>query len=199
MHGVSKEKLLYANHNFHVLTVGSADERDVSQHFYHIGCSLCLTTWRVAKGPFHLEDYEAIMVNSSTWLGWHCWSFHLLFEMLKHSLWFSCSLLHDLMFSESREEQLLAGVVQQKSLMRVGRREERGQLSASVAPRLGVALQVWSSVLAAWRVPGPLLLLLSPKQMLLKKEMQHAAWFHISNPRTGVHSHADERNGHWGT
>lgn len=73
------------------------------------------------------------------------------------------------MFSESREEQLLAGVVQQKSLMQVGRREERGQLSASVAPRLGMALQVWNSVLAAWRVPGPLLLLLSPKQMLLKK------------------------------
>lgn len=134
MHGVSKERLLYANHNFHVLTVWSADERDVSQHFYHVSCSLCLTTWRVAKGPFHLEDYEAIMVNSSTCLGWHCWSFHLFLEVLKHSLWFSCSLLRDLMFSESREEQLLVGVVQQKSLMQVG----RGQLSASIAiPKVG--------------------------------------------------------------
>lgn len=120
MHGVSKERLLYANHNFHVLTVWSADERDVSQHFYHVSCSLCLTTWRVAKGPFHLEDYEAIMVNSSTCLGWHCWSFHLFLEVLKHSLWFSCSLLRDLMFSESREEELLVGVVQQKSLMQGG-------------------------------------------------------------------------------
>lgn len=92
------------------------------------------------------------------------------------------------MFSESKEEQRLAGIIQQKSLMQVG----RGWLTASIAPRLGMSLQVWSSVLAAWRVPGSLLLLLSPKQLLLKNEMQHAAWFHTSNPRTGFHPQVDE-------
>lgn len=87
------------------------------------------------RAPFHLEDYEAIMVNSSTRLGWHRWSFHLLFEVLKHYLRFSCSLSHGWMFSKSRE-QLLARVVEEKSFTRVGREWARGASWALPKPRV---------------------------------------------------------------
>lgn len=70
MCGVSKEKLLYANHNFHVLTVLSA----VMKGIYH---SIFITSAAIfvslpeeeQRAPFHLEDYEAIMINSTTRLG----------------------------------------------------------------------------------------------------------------------------------
>lgn len=70
MCGVSKEKLLYANHNFHVLAVLSA----VMKGMYH---SIFITSAAVfvslpegwQRPPFHLEVDEAIMVNSTTRLG----------------------------------------------------------------------------------------------------------------------------------
>lgn len=73
------------------------------------------------------------------------------------------------MFSGSTE-QLLARVVQEKSL-KSGRREgesKKGQLSAT--PRSVMTPQVWSSVLVAQQVPGSLLVLPSPKQNRLKHE-----------------------------
>jgi len=67
MCGVSKEELLYTNHNFCVLAVLSA----VMKGMCH---SICITSAAIfvslpevwQKGPFHLGDYEAITVNSTT-------------------------------------------------------------------------------------------------------------------------------------
>lgn len=64
MCSVSKEKLLYANRNFHVLTDLSAVMKEMYHSIFITSAAIFVSlpeAWQ--KAPFHLEDYEAIMVR----------------------------------------------------------------------------------------------------------------------------------------